>query len=50
MELTLLIFFFQACKDIEKTINATIQNTLNTLEKDCHAIASKIDKLIETDK
>ena len=38
-----------ACKEIEKTINATIQNTLNTLERDCHAIANKIDKLIEKD-
>lgn len=36
------------CKDIEKTINQTIQNTLNTLEKDCHSIADLIgDKLQE---
>ena len=38
-----------ACKEIEKTISATIQNTLNTLEKDCQDIADKIDHLIERD-
>ncbi|CAK8690841.1 uncharacterized protein LOC143449129 [Clavelina lepadiformis] len=37
------------CKEVEKTINATIQNTLNTLEKDCLEIADKIDRLIEQD-
>ena len=37
------------CKDIEKTINQTIQNTLNALEKDCERIASLIDKQIEDD-
>ncbi|CAD5120755.1 DgyrCDS9315 [Dimorphilus gyrociliatus] len=38
------------CKDIEKTINQTIQNTLNTLEKDCNAIAELIDKKLEKDR
>ncbi|XP_057366153.1 sarcalumenin-like isoform X1 [Daphnia carinata] len=37
------------CKDIEKTINQTIQNTLNTLEKDCEKIAQIVDKQIEDD-
>ena len=38
------------CKAIEKTINQTIQNTLNTLEKDCFAITSKINDIIDADK
>eukprot|EP00794_Sanderia_malayensis_P014033 gene14034-15492_t len=37
------------CKAIEKTINQTIQNTLNTLEKDCFSITSKINELLEAD-
>ncbi|XP_065054289.1 uncharacterized protein LOC135683068 [Rhopilema esculentum] len=37
------------CKAIEKTINQTIQNTLNTLEKDCFAITSKINEIVEAD-
>ena len=40
----------EVCKDIEKTINQTIQNTLNALEKDCDSITSLIDKTIEQDK
>ena len=40
----------QVCKDIEKTINATIQNTLNALEKDCDEVANKIAALVEEDK
>lgn len=39
----------EVCKEIEKTIGATIQNTLNTLEKDCSEIADKIDYLVEQD-
>uniref|UniRef100_H2ZHA9 Dynamin N-terminal domain-containing protein n=1 Tax=Ciona savignyi TaxID=51511 RepID=H2ZHA9_CIOSA len=39
----------EVCKEIEKTINTTIQNTLNKLEKDCTDISQKIDKLIEED-
>jgi len=37
------------CKQVEKTINHTIQNTLNSLEKDCEAIAQLVDKNIEND-
>ena len=40
----------EVCKDIEKTINQTIQNTLNALEKDCDSITSLIDKTLEQDK
>ncbi|XP_074643160.1 uncharacterized protein LOC141900255 [Tubulanus polymorphus] len=34
----------EVCKDVEKTINQTIQNTLNTLEKDCESIAELVDQ------
>lgn len=37
------------CKEIEKTINATIQNTLNQLEKDCNDIADAIDEKLNVD-
>ncbi|XP_076312659.1 uncharacterized protein LOC143226068 isoform X3 [Tachypleus tridentatus] len=37
------------CKDIEKTINRTIQNMLNTLEKDCEHVAELINARIEED-
>jgi len=37
------------CVDIEKTINQTIQNTLNSLEKDCDQIKALIDEKIERD-
>ncbi|EDO36122.1 predicted protein [Nematostella vectensis] len=37
------------CKEIEKTINQTIQNTLNTLEKDCQKISDIVDERIEID-
>ena len=37
------------CKDIEKTINQTIQNTLNHLERDCDEIGQKVDSAIATD-
>jgi len=37
------------CKTIEKTINQTIQNTLNTLEKDCSSVTSKINDILEED-
>lgn len=39
----------EVCKDIEKTINQTIQNTLNTLEKDCLRIAELVDEKLEND-
>jgi len=38
------------CKDIEKTINLTVQNTLNTLERDCEQIAELIDKKLAVDR
>ena len=39
----------EVCKDIEKTINQTIQNTLNHLERDCDEIGQKVDLAIATD-
>jgi len=38
------------CKDIEKTINLTVQNTLNTLERDCEQIAELIDNKLAVDR
>ncbi|XP_022107367.1 EH domain-containing protein 1-like isoform X2 [Acanthaster planci] len=38
------------CVHIEKAINQTIQNTLNSLEKDCENIASLIDKRLDSDR
>jgi len=37
------------CRDIEKTINQTIQNTLNALERDCNEIGAKVDTAIAID-
>ena len=37
------------CNDIEKTINYTIQNSLNTLEKDCKQLIQLIEAKIEAD-
>lgn len=39
----------EVCKDIEKTINQTIQNTLNQLERDCEQISSLVDQAIKID-
>ncbi|XP_023326984.1 uncharacterized protein LOC111700336 [Eurytemora carolleeae] len=39
----------EVCRDIEKTINQTIQNTLNTLEKDCERIGELVDDAILED-
>ena len=39
----------EVCKDVEKTINQTIQNTLNSLEKDCDAIEYLVDEAINKD-
>ena len=36
----------EVCKEIEKTINQTIQNTLNTLERDCDNIAARVDTMV----
>ena len=40
----------EVCKDVEKTIKHTVQNTLNTLEKDCEHIAKLIDDKLEDDR
>ncbi|KAK2166263.1 hypothetical protein LSH36_40g08004 [Paralvinella palmiformis] len=40
----------EVCKDIEKTINHTIQNTLNSLEKDCEQIAQLVDEKLQRDR
>merc|ERR1719411_1720660 len=39
----------EVCKDVEKTINQTIQNTLNSLEKDCDSIEFLVDEAITKD-
>ena len=40
----------ELCREIEKTINHNIQNTLNTLEKDGDTIVDRIDHRISADK
>lgn len=40
----------ELCREIEKTINHNIQNTLNTLEKDGDAIVDRIDHRISADR
>ena len=40
----------EVCKDVEKTINQTIQNTLNSLEVDCQKIAELVDRKLERDR
>lgn len=40
----------EVCDQIEKTINHTIQNSLNSLEKDCEQISSVIDQKLENDR
>merc|ERR550539_2221887 len=37
------------CRDVEKTINQTIQNTLNQLEGDCNEIGALVDSAIDND-
>lgn len=39
----------EVCKEVEKTINATIQKTLNQLETDCNDIADAVDDKLQTD-
>merc|ERR1712156_561669 len=39
----------EVCKDVEKTINQTIQNTLNSLERDCDHIGTLVDEAIAKD-
>jgi len=38
------------CKEVDKTINQTIQNTLNKLETDCNQINAKIELILDEDK
>ncbi|XP_018620006.1 uncharacterized protein LOC108941702 [Scleropages formosus] len=40
----------EVCKTIEKTINQTVQNTLNTLEKDCEVISQAIVDTLTADR
>ncbi|CAG0895659.1 unnamed protein product [Darwinula stevensoni] len=39
----------EPCRDIEKTINQTIQNSLNAVERDCDTIAKVIDERLACD-
>lgn len=39
----------EVCKDVEKTINQTVQNTLNSLEKDCENIATLVEQKLQLD-
>ncbi|XP_023661168.1 uncharacterized protein [Paramormyrops kingsleyae] len=38
------------CRTIEKTFNQTVQNTLNSLEKDCQLITDAIRNALSTDR
>ncbi|XP_014024023.1 uncharacterized protein isoform X2 [Salmo salar] len=40
----------EACRTIEKTINQTVQNTLNSLEKDCELITEAIADTLSQDR
>ncbi|XP_043091737.1 uncharacterized protein si:ch211-11k18.4 [Puntigrus tetrazona] len=40
----------EVCRTIEKTINQTVQNTLNSLEKDCSLITEAITETLEHDR
>ncbi|XP_048848334.1 uncharacterized protein si:ch211-11k18.4 [Brienomyrus brachyistius] len=40
----------EVCRTIEKTINQTVQNTLNSLEKDCEAVSQAITATLVTDR
>ncbi|KAG9342887.1 hypothetical protein JZ751_015103 [Albula glossodonta] len=40
----------EVCRTIEKTINQTVQNTLNSLEKDCELIVEAITDKLNTDR
>ena len=40
----------EVCIDIEKTINQTIQTTLNSLERDCDLIASTVERRLADDR
>ncbi|XP_077590646.1 uncharacterized protein LOC144208591 [Stigmatopora nigra] len=40
----------EVCRTIEKTINQTVQNTLNALEKDCDTVTEAIIDKMDTDR
>ncbi|XP_051988473.1 uncharacterized protein si:ch211-11k18.4 [Xyrauchen texanus] len=40
----------EVCRTIEKTINQTVQNTLNSLEKDCNIITEAIADTLHNDR
>ncbi|XP_052408158.1 uncharacterized protein LOC127953219 [Carassius gibelio] len=40
----------EVCRTIEKTINQTVQNTLNSLEKDCNIITEAIAETLDNDR
>uniref|UniRef100_A0A8C5DYL4 Uncharacterized LOC114468374 n=1 Tax=Gouania willdenowi TaxID=441366 RepID=A0A8C5DYL4_GOUWI len=40
----------EVCRTIEKTINQTVQNTLNALEKDCEVISEAITETLSSDR
>ncbi|XP_041094591.1 uncharacterized protein si:ch211-11k18.4 [Polyodon spathula] len=39
----------EACRTIERTINQTVQNTLNSVEKDCELISEAVEKRLRVD-
>uniref|UniRef100_V9KUZ5 EH domain-containing protein 3 n=1 Tax=Callorhinchus milii TaxID=7868 RepID=V9KUZ5_CALMI len=39
----------EVCRTIEKTINQTVQNTLNQLERDCELISTTVQSLLHQD-
>lgn len=40
----------EVCRTVEKTINQTVQNTLNSLEKDCELIGDAITETLANDR
>ena len=40
----------EVCRDVEKTINQTVQNTLNSLERDCDQISQIVDEKLREDR
>ncbi|XP_072549073.1 uncharacterized protein [Salminus brasiliensis] len=40
----------EVCRTVEKTINQTVQNTLNSLEKDCELISEAITDTLRNDR
>ena len=40
----------EVCRTVEKTINQTVQNTLNSLEKDCEVITEAIADTLAVDR